>query len=176
MRSPATVVLSLAALAMLLGGCSLDPKCGYTTQSQFTDDVKTVYAPIWTRGKDVYRRDIEMRVTEAVQKRVAQNTPYRLANKGCADTELSGEIVEITQQVIAYNPDTGNPREMEITFLVNFAWKDLRTGKTIMEKKHFHVSGTYIPQAPFDEDFFQGSEDVINRLAQRVVEQMEAPW
>ena len=73
-------------------------------------------------------------------------------------------------------PTPGLPRETELTLVVSFVWKDLRTGKTIVERKGMKVSGSYTREDPIAEDFFQGSENVINRLAQRVVETMEQPW
>jgi hypothetical protein len=111
-----------------------------------------------------------------VVKRVQQDTPYRIAHRQDADTELTGELTEIQQRVLHYNPNTGNPQDMEIIFTVSFTWRDLRTGKILMKKDRFQVAGVYIPPSPFNEDFFQGSEDVINQLAKRVVEQMENEW
>jgi len=161
---------------LLFAGCSGDGTTGYTTQSQFPSDVKTVYIPVWTRGKDVYRRDIEMRLTEALVKRLQQNTPYRIAKKGEADTELSGEIIRIDQEVLHYNPDTGKAREIGMLFTVNFTWKDLRSGKILVSREKFQVSTTYIPDEEFNEDFFVGSEDLVNKLARLIVEQLESDW
>ena len=58
----------------------------------------------------------------------------------------------------------------------HLTWLDCITGKTIVQRKKMKVSGTYTREDPITEDFFQGSENVINRVAQRVVEQMEQPW
>lgn len=173
------ILISLAllgAMAMLQSGCSGSGRDGYTTVSQYPEDIRTVAVPIWTRSKDVYRRDLEMRITEAVAKRIQQDTPYRLASHEDADTEITGEINQIDQQVLAFNPDTGRPQSMEIRLTVSFVWKDLRSGKILARKDRYKVVGVYIPPSPFDEDFFQGSEDVINQLARRVVEHMESEW
>ena len=45
-----------------------------------------------------------------------------------------------------------------------------------MKRDNFQVSGTYIPTPPFNESFFQGSEDIINKAARLLVEQMESDW
>jgi rubredoxin len=172
-------LLPLCVLCALCGyvfpGCSGDPSKGYTTNSMFSDTIKTVAVSMFDRSKDVYRRDVEIRLTEAIQKRVQQNTPYRLAKRGRADSELTGELVKISQQVLSYNGVTGQPNEMEAVFTINFTWKD-RHGNVLVKRDNFQVSGTYIPGDPFNETFFQGGEDIINRAAKLIVEQMESDW
>jgi len=166
-----TPVLLAAVSAAFLPGCG-----PYTTANQYRPGIQTVFVPIWTRGKKVYRRDIEMRLTEAIQKRIEQDTPYKITTKDRADTELRGQITLIRQRILSKNPDTGLPRELEVTFTLAFTWKDLRTGKVLVDEPKFRVADTYITHEPLNEDFFQGSEADINRIAKRVVEKMEANW
>jgi outer membrane lipopolysaccharide assembly protein LptE/RlpB len=165
-----TLLIFLTALSAVSAGC------GYTMKDQYHAGVNTVFVPVWTRGKDVYRRELEMRLTEAIQKRIEQDTPYKVVAKTRADTELSGRIDRVEQRVLSRNPQTGRPREMEVTFCLSFVWRDLRTGKVLVEQTNFRVTDNYIPHEPLMEDFFQGSEAVINRAAQLVVEKMEADW
>jgi len=150
--------------------------CGYTTQPLHPQDVTSVNVPVWTLSKNVYRCGLEMRLTEALQKRISQDTRYKIADKGSADTQLTGTIEKISQRVLSGNPDTGRPRETEITITVSFKWTDLRSGKERVEVPTFRVAGTYIPHRPFGEDFFKGSEGVIDKLARRIVEQLESEW
>ena len=188
--------IAAGAAAVVAPGCSGDPKLGYTMKSLYRDDVKSVAVPMWTRGRHVYRREVEMRLTEALVKRI-QLTPYKVTEKPRADTILEGKIERIEQQVLSKNPDTGRPHELEATFVLSFTWTDLRTGKVLAKESNFKVAGTYSPEeplgdgyfqerrnlapamarrAPEKEDFFLGSEDVINRAARLVVEKMEAEW
>jgi len=178
MRKPTKTcaVILLACVAAATGGCSHDPTQGYTLDSQYDTGIKTVAVPIWTRGRHVFRRELQMRLTEAVIKKVELDTPYKVVDKSRADTELRGSLDVVSQRVLSFNPDTGLPRETEITMAVSFAWTDLRSGKVIKQVSNLRQSAVYIPPSPFGEDFFQGSEDTINRLAQRIVEQMESDW
>jgi hypothetical protein len=169
-------LLILAGLCCLAGGCSGDGKSGYTLASQYRDDIKTVAVDIFSRGKDVYRRELEFRLTEAIVKRIEQDTPYKVTVKKRADTLLTGTINSVDQRILSYDSDTGKPRELELTLKISYTWSDLRTGKILVANKDFEVSGTYTYEAPLTEDFFQGSENVINRLAVRLVETMEKPW
>jgi outer membrane lipopolysaccharide assembly protein LptE/RlpB len=168
--------LMLAGPLLAACSCSSDPTQGYTTKSQYLQNVRTVAVPIWTRGKEVYRRELEMQLTEAIVKRLELSTPYKVTDKTRADTELRGTIENVSQRVLSFNPDTGQAREKEITFTVSFTWTDLRSGKVLTRRKNFRQAGSYIPLAPLGEDFFQGSEDVVNKLAQRIVEQLEVDW
>lgn len=179
--SPTTVVCVLFGAVLICGllavvlvcGCS---GSGYTVGDQYRPGIRTVAVDVWQRGREIYRRDIEMRLTEAVVKRIEQDTPYKVTTKARADTLLTGSIDKIEQRTLAFSPDTGLPRETEITMTVSFVWKDLRSGETIVEEEELIVSGRYTREAPIESDFFQGSEGLINRVARQVVEHMEKPW
>jgi hypothetical protein len=165
----------MTALLSGLWGCDADATKGYSWVSPYREGIRSVAVDILTRGQNVYRREIEIRATEAVMKRIESEIPgYKVTRKARADTLLSGTINLISQRVLSSNPDTGRPREQEITVVAAFRWTDLRTGEIIKERSNLRVSGTYIQHAPLSEDFSQGREDVLNRLARRIVEEMEA--
>ncbi|MFW6066368.1 MAG: LPS assembly lipoprotein LptE [Planctomycetota bacterium] len=172
----ATPMILLCVGPMIFLGCANNPADGYSFSSGYPEDVRTVAVPIWNVGKNVYRREIEFRLTEALVKRIELDTPYKVAAKTDADTLLTGTVDNISQRVLSTNPDTGLPREMEMTITVSFEWTDLRSGEIRADRSNVRVSGTYVPHEPLSEDFFTGSEDVINRLARRIVEQMESDW
>lgn len=162
--------------ATLFLGCLGCEPLGYTARDQYRKNIRTIAVPIWNRGKDVYRREVEVRFTEALAKRIELDTPYKITDRQKADTLLTGTIDRIEQSTTSFNPDTGMPREISVTFYVSFRWEDLRTGKELVKKTHFPVSDVYLPTAPFNEDFFLGSEALMERLARRVVETLEADW
>lgn len=167
--------LLLAGAASCVG-CNNDPRQGYTLASQYRPEVKSVVVEAFTRGPELYRRGLEMRLTEAVVKRIAGYTPYKIVYKGQADTKLTGTVEQVSQRVLSSHPDTGGSREMEMIVVVSFRWQDLRTGNILAEEKNIRAAGGYIPLAPFNEDFFQGSEAALNNMAIKIVEKMEAPW
>ncbi len=162
---------ALALVAAAWSGCT-----GYSQKSQYPTGIKTIAVPIWTRDKDVYRRGLEMRLTEALAKRIELDTDYKVATKATADTEIIGKIDVIEQQILSYDTDTGRPREKEIIMTISFIWTDQRTGKPIIDSNSMRVAGTYRPHGPLNQDFFQGSELVLNRIAKRIVERMEQEW
>ena len=176
MRRPFLIV-AVSALALAhLAGCSNDPHSGYTFQSPYSSAVRTVAVPMWNRGRMVYTRNLEMRLTEAIVKNIELLTPYKVTDASRADTRLSGAIDLIEQQITSFNTDTGLPREKMITLTVSFVWKDLRTGKELVKRTNFRETGVFLPSPPLDEDLFQGTEDTIDRLARRIVEELETEW
>lgn len=169
------MVMLILLLGGLLEGCG-DGSSGYTMQPPYRSDIKTVAVPIWVRGKDVYRRELEFRLTESIVKQIELCTPYKVTCREKADTLLEGTIDLVSQRVTSFDPNTGQPREKEILMTVSFTWTDLRTGEVLAKRTKYVITSNYIPPLPFNEDFFEGSEDAINRLARRVVEQMEEDW
>jgi hypothetical protein len=169
--------LALAACLALAWptGCS-EPLAGYSFERPYPSDVETVFVKMATRGPGVYRRGLEFRVTEAVCKQLELDTPYRIASAADADTQLTLGVELVRQGVLSHNPDTGRPQELEVTLVAEYEWKDLRDGRVRRQARNLRVSGAYAPPAPMGEDFFLGSEDAVNRLAKRVVEQLERDW
>jgi hypothetical protein len=146
--------------------------CGYTMDRPFRKDIQSVHVPIF-QSKE-FRRNLEFQLTEALQKRIQLDTPYRIADKKHADTELTGEILEVRQATFGNDFNTGLPRETAATFVIAFRWKDLRSGEMLLERPRFIETVTYI--RPVGERFFEGSERAVNRLAERIVEEMEDNW
>jgi len=172
-----------AALAWAVGvftacaGCTnTDPSENYTLRSQYRGGIRTIAVPIWRRASQEYRREIESKLTEALVKRIESETPYKVVDKSRADTQLSGVLRSVNQHVLSFDPRTGRAREIQLRLAVDFTWKDLRTGQVLLARKNFAVTAEYIPERPFGEDFFLGSQDAVNTLAQRVVEQLAEPW
>lgn len=161
------VAVGLLALTAAMVGC----------ESPYREDIRTVAVPIWYRGSDVYRRDVEFRLTEAIVKRIELDTPYKVvADRSQADTVLEGTIVEIEGTSLVHNPRTGAPRSSQARIVVEYKWIDLRTGEVLAERTNLSEQGTFYPASPLREDFYEGSADGINRLAERIVETMEKPW
>jgi hypothetical protein len=172
----------LAAAALLAGCSNYDPTQGYTFSSPYPSDVKTVSVPIFNRGALEFRRDLEIKLTEAVCKRIESETHYKVVNEAerpgqrRADTLLTGTLVKVAQHVLSFDPNTGQAREIQMALILDFTWTDLRSGKVRVEKKNFPVSATYIPLQPFSEDFFQGSQDAFDRVAEQIVRTMQRDW
>lgn len=163
-RRPRAACCLLVLFASLTGLSG----CGYKMGGPYRTEPRSVYVEMF--GSKEFRRDLEFRLTEAIKKRVATDTPYRLAPPEKADTILKGEILE--QNVNAYAPDrlTRQPREKTITLAVRIEWKNLRTGKVLVDKPVLLQAADYLPAADEPEGYAQ--DKAIDRLAARIVQQM----
>ncbi len=146
--------------------------CGYSTQRPFRSGIKTVHVEMLESRE--FRRELEFQLTEALIKRIEMDTPYRIAPLRTADTLFSGEILEVRQRVFGDDFDTGLAREKGATVIMRFRWKDLRTGRILVERERFPYSVEYIP--PVGETFAKGMVRGLDNMAEAIVETMESSW
>jgi hypothetical protein len=155
--------LSVALAA--LGGC------GYGTAEHFRSDIESVHVEIFASRE--FRRDLEFLLTEAVKKRIATDTPYRLASKEKADTILKGEVLEERQAAFAPDFRSRLPRDKQLTLAVDIEWKDVRSGEILLDRPVLQ-SVDYLPPAGESEKFAQ--QRAVDKLAERIVAQMYNDW
>ncbi len=161
-------VLVLGALAALCGLTG----CGYSSDQLFATDMKTVYVEMFESRE--FRRDLEFMLTEAVKKRIATDTPYRVAAKENADTILKGEVLEERQAAFAPDFRSRQPRDKQMTLVVRVQWEDLRTGRVLVDRPLLLQAVDYLPPAGETEKAAQ--QKGIDRLAARIVAQMYNEW
>jgi hypothetical protein len=165
---------------LALSGLVLAGGCGYTADRQAViqttnsknEQIRTVALDIFQTRE--FRRGLELQLTEALAKRIEAETPFKLAKKDRADTLLTGEILEVRQSTIGRDFRTVTPRETAASIIVSVQWKDLRTGEVLMDRPRFVQTVDYV--RPLGEDFYHGSQQAMDRLAERIVEQMESDW
>jgi len=145
--------------------------CNYSTKSLYNSSVETVAVQFTNK---TFRREWELRLQEAVDKNIEARTPSKITSTKNADTLLTGEIVDIQESVLTRRSGTTLSRETELTILVNFTWKDLRSGRVLLERKHFNRSATEIPQ--IGERVGDAEHLAIERLAHAIVDQMKKEW
>jgi hypothetical protein len=151
---------------------NLDPKSSYKWASLYREDVQTVAVPIFT-NKD-FRRGVEFRLSKAVINQLEAHTPYRVAPRERADTILEGEIVRLDVSTLSRDVRTNIPQEQLYVMTVNFTWKDLRSGRILVERRQFQQTAPYY--ATLGEGETVGSQDAIEKLALSIVQEMQADW
>lgn len=181
-RNPMSV-LGAAVLAGLLGltGCggyqssgdfNPDANRGYQWKSLYREDVQTVAVPIFTTRS--FQRGVENTLTKAVIQQLELRTPWKVVPRDRAQTILEGEIESAEVNVVSQSPDTTLPQESVLTLRVNFTFKDIRTGRVLVERKGFIQSATYYPT--LGEGRFVGTQSATEKLALAIVQQLEADW
>lgn len=171
-RKVPSIIVLLVGLYAAGCGYSTDRSAVIRTTNSKNDRIRTVALDVF-QSKE-FRRGLELQLTEALAKRIEAKTPFKLAKKDRADTILTGEILEVRQATIGRDFRTVTPRETSETVIVNFQWKDLRSGEVLMDRPRFVQTVDYVK--PLGEDFYHASQRAMDRLAERIVEQMESDW
>jgi hypothetical protein len=144
----------------------------YKWASLYREDISTVSVPIFA-NKD-FRRGIEFGLSSAVIKQMEAHSPYRVAPRDRADTILEGEIVTAGLSTLSSDTRTAIPQEQLYVLTVNFRWKDLRTGRILLERRNYQQTAPFY--GPLGEGEFTGSQSAIERLALAIVQEMQADW
>ncbi len=160
------------AAGLSTSGCgySTDRGAHFRTRNASKERIRTVAVDIFKSRE--FRRDLELQLTEALAKRIEIETPYKLAKKATADTQISGEVLELRQGTIGRDFDQVRPRETAATLIVSFQWLDLRTGEILVDRPRFVQTVDYI--RPVGEDVYHAQQRIADRMAERIVEEMES--
>lgn len=160
--------MSVAALGVCGCGYSTDRNEIFRTTNSDKGRIRTVALDIFQSRE--FRRGLELQLTEALAKRIEAESPFKLAKKQRADTELKGEIQEVRQATIGRDFRLVRPRETAATVIVSFQWKDLRTGEVLLNRPRYVQTVDYI--RPLGEDFYHAMQRAMDRMAERIVEEM----
>jgi hypothetical protein len=169
---PCSLVIRPSSSILLLLFLPLLTACGYSSTPLYRQGIHTVAVPIFINK--TYRREWEDRLTEALDKQIESRTPYKIADQKDADSILSGTIVDIHPDTLTRRTGFNLPRETEYTVVIDFTWKDTRSGRIIVERKNFNRSATDIPQ--IGERATDAEQLAVERLAAAIVDQLQTDW
>ena len=165
-QTPGLVLTALAAL--LLAGCS-----GYTNKSLYPQDVKSIYVQMFDNR--TFRRGLEFTLSDALAKRIESDTPYRIiSDKDRTDSILDGQLVVIAESVLTQDREIGRPLEKEVVLTATVDWKNLRTGRMMINHRSISAAASY--SEFLNQDFTYASTLAANKLAEKIVEVMQDNW
>jgi hypothetical protein len=153
--------------------------CGYMVGGDFSPHIRSVHVPTFT--SDDFRRGYELLLTEAVQKQIQTETPYRLTSAEMADTILTGHIVGIAKRV-DNQTQYDDPRELELAVSIVVKWEDARTGEILAQRQiavdpaiaQLESQTSFAPEV--GQSLATGTQDAVNLLARDIVSMMHAGW
>lgn len=153
-------------------GSMANAPTGYQWASLYRGDVRTVAIP--TFGNRTYYRGVEFLLSEAVAKQLEAHAPYKIVPQSKADTVLEGEIIRVRVRTISVDRIANIPQEQLYSVRVNFVWRDLRSGRILVERKDFEQAAPYYPT--LGEGQFTGEQQNVERLALAIVQELQAAW
>ena len=168
-------LLSVAALSGCTGWShngtgSAEEKYRWT--SLYRQDVHTVAVPIFTNTS--YSRGDEFALTKAVITQLEQRTPYKVVDRDHAETILEGQITKVNKETISSDRNSALPQEQLYVITVSFLWKDLRSGKTLVERRGFEWQAPFYPT--LGESVQSGQLNTAEQLGLQIVQELQADW
>lgn len=149
------------------------------TRTLFRQDIRTVHVPIIR--SESFRPEIGVRLTEAVQKEIEDRTPYKIVDASVADSTLVCRINFDTKRVVT-ETRTDEPRDLRLTLAAEVNWTD-RIGNVLMENRflppgetayYFSERSDLVPEG--GQSITTSQQRAIERMADHIVDQMEARW
>lgn len=164
------------ALLVLAPGCASNPNDGYTVgnSSAYDDSIRTVYVPVFANS--TFAKGLEFELTDAVVKEIQRVTPWKVTSSGLADTQLEATITDAELRRISTQRESGVTQEQAVQITVAFAFRDVRTGRTIVGRENFSASDTFVPANPVKERLEVGENAAIQRMARDIVKELRSSW
>lgn len=156
--------LSILLLCVVIG-------CGYSSRSILKQNVSNIYLPIFDNL--TFRRGLEYGLSKAIKDEIMFKTQLRIVDKEYSDSILIGEIADYKENVMIVDAND-NIVESRIFILVNFTWKDLRTGRTIVEKKGVTTPVEFIVER--GETIETAQNEAFVDIAEKIVDMMGEKW
>ncbi len=165
-----TAILGLMVLLIpSLGGC------GYTVRPPFDRSIKRVYVGMFKSQS--FRRDMNIELTEMVQKEIRLRTPYMVVGTiEESDARLEGTITFVDKNVQVENPNN-LPRHLLATMQATVTYIDNRSKTSTTKKTSPVVVGEMAPFYPeIGETASLGFQKALQKMAKDIVSMMEEPW
>jgi len=163
---------------VFLAACVLLAACGGAKGFQAGTSLPTRYrsiaVPMFQNA--TYDRQVGYLLTEAIQKRLQQVSPYAITGEGTADTVLRGKVKEVQVRQLSQSLGTGLSEEVGYTVTIDWEWVDMRTGKPIAAQNGFASSGMVVASRPQAEPLDLAKYGAVQRLAEDIVANMQADW
>lgn len=169
---------SLVTAIVLLNvvGCA-----GYKigTRTLYRTDVRTIHVPVIR--SESFRPELGPMLTETLQKEIERRTPFKLSNVETADSVMACILTSDSKRVVS-ETNLDEPRLLQAVLTVEVKWTD-RRGMPLLENRflppgestfYFAENVDFVPEA--GQSISTANQRTVERLADHIVDQMEARW
>ncbi len=163
----------LTGISLVVSAAGCGGMGGYSNETLFPDDIGSVRIEMFDNRS--FRRGVEYVLTDALAKRIEVETPYKIvSSRDRADSIISGQLVAVGESILTLERDVARPLEKEVTVTAVVNWKNLNTGRIMINSETVTASASYSEFQ--NQDFTYASNLAVNKLAQKIVERMENKW
>jgi hypothetical protein len=170
----AVLLVALVVASFSVAGCASDPSAGYSMQSTFPENVRSVAVPIFENP--TLHRNVEYDITDALIKEIEARTPYKVTSTAEADTVLLGRIRSVELNQLSKSRLTGLSEEVILTVTIDFEWTDLRSDAVLVERERYAGTALFVPSTPTGEAKELGEMGAAQALARSIVGEMRSSW
>jgi hypothetical protein len=162
--------------SVLLGGCA---SYQYGSDAVFPVGISTVHVPIVQN--DTFRHELGVQLTEAIVKEIERRSKYKVTGDPNADSTLRVRIVNESKRVLS-EASTDDPRAIDAAISARASWTS-RSGQPLMQNSVVPIADNaisfgqnlrFVPEAGQSVD--TAMQSAIEKLASRIVSQMEMRW
>ena len=178
-----------AAAALLIEGCgyhhggdseattatttaSDSGSSGYHWRSTYRQEIHTIAVPIFKNND--FQRGVEFALSKAVVNQIESTTPYKVVPRERADTILEGEIVAVRVNTLSKDSHAGIPQDQLLDIIVDFTWKDLKTGRILVARRGMEKTASFYPT--LGEGRATGTQVATEKLALAIVQELQSDW
>ncbi|MGP1273397.1 MAG: LPS assembly lipoprotein LptE [Phycisphaerales bacterium] len=172
MRRWAASVLGVLLVAVV--GCAERPSRGYSFASPYDAQITTIAVPIF--GNATQHAGVETMVTEAIIRRIQQQTPWRVTDLDTADVVLEGAIGGVRLVRLSNQTGVGLVQEQAVQIVVSFELIDNRQGGALVSRRGFAALASFVPAAPTSERLSVGYREAAEALATDLVDELGNAW
>lgn len=174
----AVVVAVASTVSLTLCGCA-----GYNVgpRGLYDDKIETIFVP--TVEADTYRAAFGERLTEAICKKITEQTPYSLAGPDEADATLSARLVSETQSVSAfnrYNDTRQKSANLSVVAVLRTRRGDVVLSETapllLTSDGGANVSSQGYLVAEMGQSNATAQQEAIDKIADQIVGLLESGW
>lgn len=176
-RASFCVLFIASVLLGAFAGCNCLSGYHIGSEGLYNSEIKTVYVPMVEAN--TYREGFGERLTEAIVKKVSEQTPYRIAGPHHPDSTLTVTLTGETQRVSALNryDDT---RQKNIELTATAVWRNNLTGGSPNASLSQEAGTTIVAQSFLVPEMGQSTatsqQEAIDKLAEQIVGLMENAW
>ena len=150
-----------------LGAAMLSACVGLQQGDVYPDDRDSVWISYF--GNETFYRDVEFELTEQVVDEILSSPGLHLSSKDEAEIHLSGRVLDISQSVLAEDPQQ-NPTATATVVTVEISVLDAHTG-AVLKQRRLHQRGQSVPGLGQDLQFAR--REAFRYLARDIVRELE---
>ncbi len=167
--------------ALGLGLClSLFAACGYTQKTVLPRGMQTIHVNTFQNKIPAaniypYEPGMEIKITNAVIRRLHQDGNLKVLPKDRADVVLEGDLTAFDQEGLRFT-SLERIEEYRLFVVTALRLRDRKTGELLWEEPNFSGDASYFVTGPRALSRGAATDRAIDRLARNVVDRIVEDW